>query len=70
MALARQDQRPLLSAFAAAGVCRAAGNHHVSAGERLGVNVLDGVACVDLHGKGRKQRAVPLWCSTVLQIKA
>ena len=32
--------------------------------------VLDGAACVHLHGKGRKQRAVPLWHSTVMQIKA
>lgn len=32
--------------------------------------VLDGAACVHLHGKGRKQRAVPLWRSTVRQIKA
>jgi len=32
--------------------------------------VLDGAACVHLHGKGRKQRAVPLWRSTVKQIKA
>lgn len=31
--------------------------------------VLDGAACVHLHGKGRKQRAVPLWRSTVRQIK-
>ncbi len=32
--------------------------------------VLDGVACVHLHGKGRKQRSVPLWKSTVLEIRA
>jgi site-specific recombinase XerD len=32
--------------------------------------VLDGAACVHLHGKGRKQRTVPLWRSTVKQIKA
>jgi site-specific recombinase XerD len=32
--------------------------------------VLDGAACVHLHGKGRKQRAVPLWHSTISQIKA
>ena len=32
--------------------------------------VLDGAACVRLHGKGRKQRSVPLWRSTVLQIRA
>ena len=32
--------------------------------------VLDGAACVHLHGKGRKQRSVPLWRSTVRQIRA
>ena len=32
--------------------------------------VLDGAACVYLHGKGRKQRAVPLWKSTVKEIRA
>ena len=32
--------------------------------------VLDGAACVRLHGKGRKQRVVPLWRSTVKQIRA
>lgn len=32
--------------------------------------VLDGAACVHLHGKGRKRRAVPLWNSTVRQIKS
>jgi integrase/recombinase XerD len=32
--------------------------------------VLDGAACVHLHGKGRKQRMVPLWQSTVKQIRA
>jgi site-specific recombinase XerD len=32
--------------------------------------MLDGAACVHLHGKGRKQRSVPLWRSTVKQIKA
>jgi site-specific recombinase XerD len=31
--------------------------------------VLDGVACVLLHGKGRKQRTVPLWPSTVRHIR-
>ena len=32
--------------------------------------VLDGAACVHLHGKGRKQRSVPLWKSTVQEIRA
>ena len=32
--------------------------------------VLDDAACVHLHGKGRKQRAVPLWKSTVKEIRA
>ena len=32
--------------------------------------VLDGAACVHLHGKGRKQRTMPLWRSTVKQIRA
>lgn len=32
--------------------------------------VLDTSACVHLHGKGRKQRAVPLWQSTVREVRA
>lgn len=32
--------------------------------------VLDSAACVHLQGKGRKQRSVPLWKSTVLEIRA
>ena len=32
--------------------------------------VLDGAACVHLHGKGRKQRSVPLWKATVAEIRA
>jgi site-specific recombinase XerD len=32
--------------------------------------VLDGAACVHLRGKGRKHRSVPLWKSTVLEIRA
>lgn len=32
--------------------------------------VLRDAACVHLHGKGRKQRAVPLWRSTVQKIRA
>ena len=42
--------------------------------EIIGVSVadvvLDGAACVHLHGKGRKQRTVPLWRSTVKVIRA
>jgi site-specific recombinase XerD len=42
--------------------------------ELIGVTVadvvLDGVAFVLLHGKGRKQRTVPLWPSTVRHIRA
>jgi len=32
--------------------------------------VLDNAACVHLQGKGRKQRSVPLWKTTVLEIRA
>jgi site-specific recombinase XerD len=32
--------------------------------------VLDGAACVHLHGKGRKQRTVPLWRSTAKEMRA
>ena len=32
--------------------------------------VLEGAACVHLHGKGRKQRSVPLWRSTVREVRA
>ncbi len=32
--------------------------------------VLEDAPCVHLHGKGRKQRAVPLWRSTVQEIRA
>ena len=42
--------------------------------ETVGIHVadvvLDGAACVHLHGKWRKQRAVPLWRSTVKEIRA
>lgn len=31
--------------------------------------LLDGVACVHLHGKGRKQRTMPLWRSTVKAVR-
>jgi site-specific recombinase XerD len=34
-------------------------------GIRLADVVLDGAACVHLHGKGRKQRTLPLWRLTV-----
>jgi site-specific recombinase XerD len=41
--------------------------------EMIGVRVVDVVlgasACVHLHGKGRKQRALPLWKSTVQAIQ-
>jgi len=32
--------------------------------------VLDGAACVHLRGKGRKTRSVPLWRSSVKEIRA
>ncbi len=32
--------------------------------------VLDGAACVHLHGKGRKLRSIPLWHSTVAEVRA
>ena len=43
--------------------------------EMIGVKVSDvvlddGAACVHLHGKGRKQRSVPLWKSTVKAVRA
>jgi site-specific recombinase XerD len=42
--------------------------------EMIGVRVvdvvLDGAACVHLHGKGRKLRSIPLWKSTVIEIRA
>ncbi len=39
-------------------------------GVRVADVVLDGAACVHLHGKGRKQRSVPLWRSTVKEVRA
>jgi len=39
-------------------------------GARVADVVLDGAACVHLHGKGRKQRTVPLWRSTVKEVRA
>jgi len=42
--------------------------------EIIGIKVVDvvlnGAACVHLHGKGRKQRSMPLWPSIVLEIRA
>jgi site-specific recombinase XerD len=32
--------------------------------------VLDGAACVHLHGKGRKLRSIPLWTTTVVEVRA
>jgi integrase len=32
--------------------------------------VLDGGACVHLRGKGRKLRSIPLWKSTVVEVRA
>jgi len=40
-------------------------------GVKVGEVVLDeGSACVHLHGKGRKQRSVPLWRSTIKAVRA
>jgi len=39
-------------------------------GVRVADVVLDGAACVHLQGKGRKQRSVPLWKTTVQEIRA
>ena len=39
-------------------------------GVRLADVVLDGAASVHLHGKGRKQRTMPLWRSTVKAVRA
>ncbi|HEY6360971.1 MAG TPA: tyrosine-type recombinase/integrase [Vicinamibacterales bacterium] len=38
-------------------------------GLRVADVVLDGSACVHLHGKGRKDRSVPLWPTTTAQIR-
>ena len=38
-------------------------------GVRIADVVLEGGACVHLHGKGRKQRAAPLWKNTVREIR-
>lgn len=39
-------------------------------GVRGGDLVLDGAPCVHLHGKGRKQRTVPLWRATATMLRA
>jgi site-specific recombinase XerD len=39
-------------------------------GVRVADVVLDRAACVHLHGKGRKQRSVPLWQTTVQEARA
>ena len=39
-------------------------------GVRVADVVLDGGACVHLHGKGRKQRSIPLWPTTVTEVRA
>ena len=39
-------------------------------GVRAADVVIDGAACVHLHGKGRKQRTIPLWKTTVREIRA
>lgn len=38
-------------------------------GVRIADVVLDGAACMHLHGKGRKQRVVPLWKNTVKEVR-
>ncbi len=38
-------------------------------GIRVADVVLDGSACVHLHGKGRKDRSVPLWRTTTTQLR-
>lgn len=39
-------------------------------GVRVTDVIMDGAACVHLRGKGRKQRSIPLWKSTVREIRA
>jgi len=39
-------------------------------GVRVADVILDGGACVHLHGKGRKQRSIPLWHTTVVEVRA
>ena len=38
-------------------------------GLRVADVILDGSACVHLHGKGRKDRSVPLWPTTTTQLR-
>ncbi len=38
-------------------------------GIRIADVTIDGAPCVRLHGKGRKQRTVPLWRETAIQIR-
>ena len=38
-------------------------------GLRVGDVVIDGATAAHLHGKGRKERSVPLWRSTALLIR-
>jgi site-specific recombinase XerD len=38
-------------------------------GTRVSDVALDSAACVHLHGKGRKQRSIPLWKSTVHEVR-
>lgn len=39
-------------------------------GVRVDDVILNGGACVHLHGKGRKLRSIPLWDATVIEIRA
>ncbi len=39
-------------------------------GVRVADVVLDGVACVHLHGKGRKQRTLPIWRSSARGVRS
>ena len=38
-------------------------------GVRVTDVILDDAACVHLHGKGRKQRSIPLWKATVQELR-
>ncbi len=39
-------------------------------GVRIADLILDGAPCIHLHGKGRKQRTVPLWRTTAMLLRA